>query len=499
MISLPFFAPASTFTLFLFGLALIFILLTIFSLNKTEYVLYALLIWFPLETFILRYTAPEYYGFVKYLPEVLIYSTLIISWLRYIKRTSRFFPSTPLNIWLVVFILVAFVSLVLNNFYSITIWFFGLRQILRFLIIFFIVLFEDYTHDVIKNFLIIGICVVVGEAVLGVLQYAFGGALDKYLFFTDTITVGNFQVGAIEANWAPGQRVFATLGRYDRLGSLLVVGLLMLFPWLYNLKSQVTRERWWLGFIIGTLALVLTYSRANWLAFLVGMFVIGHFILRDKRVLKILVSGVVIVGAYLLFVIFTQSFGTGAVDITGAKQSLRDRLVESVSFYSWQQGYEGYGRIFFIINTPLMVVRHYPLFGVGPGNYGGGVAASLLNTKVYDKLHLPFGIQNTYGQIDNNWLSIWGEYGTLGLLAWAFLLIAVYRSAYFVHQKSDSVVQRTVAEGLCGTTVAVAVLGFFGPYFEFRTLMVYFWLIVGVALFYFREHSIAWNFLREPK
>lgn len=495
MFSLPFFAPASSFTLLLLGLALTLALLVLFSYKKSEYILYALLIWFPLETLILRYTAPEYYAAVKYFPEILIYSTFIVGWYHYQKRKKRFLPGTPINRFIFLFILAAAVSLAIN-WYNPTIWFLGIRQILRFVLIFFIILFEEYPHEIIKNFLKIGAAVVIGEAALAVVQYISGGFFDKYLFFTDSISVGKIQLEGIQETWAPGQRVFATLGRYDRLGSLLVLGLAMIFPWFYVAKNQIQKERWWVYFTVALVALVLTYSRANWLAFIASIVTIGHFLMKDRRLYKLVAIGGTLLTVYLLLVIVTQSFGTGAVDQTG-RQTLRDRLVEAVSPYSWQQSYEGYGRFFFIVNTPLMVVAEFPFFGVGPGNYGGGVAAALANTSIYDRLHLPFGIQNTYGQIDNNWLSLWGETGTVGLIIWILLLREIYRSAVIVRERSKDVVQKTVAEGVCGATVAIAVLGFFGPYFEFRTLMVYYWLAAGIALHYFREQRFSWNFLRE--
>jgi O-antigen ligase len=270
----------------------------------------------------------------------------------------------------------------------------------------------------------------------------------------------------------------------------------MLFPWFYVLRKPEQREKWWVAFVLSLTALLLTYSRASWLAFLAGMFTIGYFLMHDRRLFKILATGGFLIAFYLLFVTITQNLGTGTVD-QSSRQSLRDRLVESVSLYSWRQSYEGYGRFFFIINTPLTVVRNSPLFGVGPGNYGGGVAAALDNRRIYDVLHLPFGIQNAYGQIDNNWLSIWGETGTLGLIIWILLFVEIFRSANKVQAHSKDIIQKTIAQGLCGAVVALSVLGFFGPYFEFRTLMMYFWLVVGIALYYFREHHFSWNFLRE--
>ena len=497
MFDLPQFAEGIYLTYFLLALAAFLALSAVFSLRKTEYILYGLLIWFPFETIALRYSSSEYYAIIKYFPEVLVYGTLLISWREYYKRTRRYFPSTPLNKYLAAFFLVAVISLVLN-WYNPGIWFLGIRQLFRFVLIFIIFILEDYSTPVIKNFLKIGMAIILGESVLALIQALSGGILDKYLFFSDSITLGPLEYDGIQQNWAPGQRVFATMGRYDRLGSLLAIGLVMLFPWYYVLKKGDQRDKWWIVFFLGLAALILTYSRASWIAFVAGMFTIGFFLMHDRKLFRVLSAGGFLLTGYLLFAIVTSSLGTASLDLN-RRQSLRDRLVETVSIYSWQQSYEGYGRFFFIVNTPLTVVREYPFFGVGPGNYGGGVAAALDNRRVYNILHLPFGIQNVYGQIDNNWLSIWGEFGSLGLVIWVMIFTTIYRSSYFVQNRSEDILQRTVAQGLCGATVSLTVLGFFGPYFEFRTLMVYYWLLVGIVMYYFRGHRFSWNLLREEK
>lgn len=488
------YVTTNLFTLSLLGLALVLALFVIFAIEKSQWILYFFLIWFPLENVILRWLPIEYYAPVKYLPEVLIYATVLFSWYRFIRSQKMLLPHLPVNRWIMIFLGVAVISL-LTNWYSATTWFLGLRQLLRFVFIFFIVLFENYSPAVMKRFLVIGAVMIFLESFLGVVQYVAGGALDTYLFFSDTVTIGAVQLEGNSQFWAPGQRVFATFGRYDRLGSFIALGLVMAFPWLSMLNN--VKHKMWAGaaFGVGLLALVLTYSRASWLACVVGIFVIAYFLHHDFRFIKRGAIAAFALGAYLFFVIVFQNYAGGVLD--RSSQTLTQRLVEAVSPYSWQQNYEGFGRFFFIVNTPLVVVRSAPFFGVGPGNYGGGVAAALGNTKVYDILHLPFGIQNTFGQIDNNWLSIWAEFGTLGLLAWIFILAAVIQSARKVAEHSKNLTQRFLAEGVIGIVASMMVLAYFGPYFEFRTLMLYFWLLVGMALHYYRAEYHAWNFLKE--
>jgi O-antigen ligase len=148
----------------------------------------------------------------------------------------------------------------------------------------------------------------------------------------------------------------------------------MIFPWLYSIKKHTEKSLILLLVLVIGLAVILTYSRASWIAVAVGLFVVGYNVLRDRRVLRVGVIGLIGVASLLVLIVAVRGFGSGAVD--QARQNVLERTLEAVSFYSWEQSYEGYGRIFFIINTPLVVARNYPFFGAGPGNYGSGAAAA---------------------------------------------------------------------------------------------------------------------------
>jgi len=480
----------SLFALGLLGLIFVLALVFIFQIKKSHWIIYALLVWFPLENLILLYTPVNYYAYVKYFPELLLYAAAFLSWFYYMNREKKFFVKNPLNRWFIVYLLITTMSLILN-WYSPSVWILGLRQLLRFVAVFFMVLFEGYNLATIKKLVIVGVVMIFLEAILGILQWALGGRLDQYLFFSETVTIGGITPEGLQEFWAPGQRVFATMGRYDRLGSFLALGIAMLFPWLYCLKNDKQKLLYWSGMIIAGAALLLSYSRANWIAAILSVVIIGYLVIKDKRVLQIVGAGVVIVAVFLTTTVMIGGFGSGTLD--KASQSVTERTLEAFSLYSWKQSYEGYGRIFFIINTPLMVVSRYPLFGVGPGNYGGGVAAALGNDLTYDRLHLPFGIQNIYGQIDNNWWSIWGETGTLGLLCWFVIFIELIMTAYLVAQKTINRFKAAFAAGFVGVAVGIMVMAFFGPYLEFRTLMFYFWFMAGVVVYFAKQENVKFN------
>ncbi|MDD2656393.1 MAG: hypothetical protein PHQ18_02375, partial [Patescibacteria group bacterium] len=106
--------PNNFFGLFLLVLIFVLAFLLLFRLKKSEWIIYFLLIWFPLESLILMYTPLDYYAQVKYIPEIIMYGLVFGTWLSFIIREHKFLPKQPLNKWLVAFVVVALISLALN-------------------------------------------------------------------------------------------------------------------------------------------------------------------------------------------------------------------------------------------------------------------------------------------------------------------------------------------------------------------------------------------------
>jgi hypothetical protein len=163
-------------------------------------------------------------------------------------------------------------------------------------------------------------------------------------------------------------------------------------------------------------------------------------------------------------------------------QSIVNRFYETFSYEHWAGDYYGFGRLYWIINTFTVVIPSAPIFGHGPGMYGGGTAAALSNSAVYDSLSLPFGVFGTEGFIDNNWLSLWGELGTLGFGVYVWLMVTLFLACWHVYKNSDDPDTRALALGVCATFLAVALNAFLGTYLEVRTLAPYLWIFAGTVV-----------------
>jgi hypothetical protein len=473
---------------FFAGLSLLFILLIVFVSPwkvlaallgagllvlvyfRPTWVVAFLAVYIPLEPFLLKFVPDELYVFAKYFSEGLIYLLLgAVVLRRRLERTKR--PPTPLDLPFLLFLLAAIGSAA-ANLVPLGTAALGIRQIIRFILLFFAVASLGPSRLFVRKLMVIMLTLVALESGLGLLQAAAGGRLDPFLLPSERKVYDSIQLtSGGDQTWTPGTRVFGTLGRYDQLGTFLCFFLLMVVAWLYEIKDERRQRSLLALLVIGVLALVLTYSRASWFGFLLGFFLIAVLIKKDKRVLAAITAVALLIAAYVFY--------SGVVVkyiVDTPNQTVLNRLLEAFSYERYRGEYYGLGRVYWFVQTPMTVVAHAPVFGWGPGTYGGGAAAALGNTHVYDSLSLPFGVYGTEGYIDNNWFSLWGEVGTLGLALYLWMFAVLWRAASAVRKHSKDPLMRGIALGYLGAILAIALQAMLGTYLEVRTLALYFWL-----------------------
>ncbi|MFA6131763.1 MAG: O-antigen ligase family protein [Patescibacteria group bacterium] len=440
-------------------------------------------VYLPFEPFVLKFVPDDIYVFARYFSEVLIYLLCAVVVWRAINGKLKI-KSTPINLPFVLFLVVAISSAIIN-FVEPSIAILGLRQIIRFILIFFVVIYLRPDRSFVKKITLALLAVVLFEAGLGIVQAIIGEQLDLLLLPSETRTFGEMVLtSGVAQTWESGTRVFATLGRYDRLGTFLAFFLVIASAILYQMKkgSEIGKKFIWTTFVIGLPALVLTYSRSAWFGFLLGFLFIALWIKKDKKVLVASLSIVAILVGYLAYSGLMVSYL-----IDTPQQTIVERFYETFSYERWRGEYYGMGRLYWMVQTVTTVVPAAPLFGFGPGQYGGGAVAALNNTHVYEQLGLPFGVYGTDGYIDNNWFSLWGETGTLGLAfyIWMYLALFTYSLMAYRDTKNDPFL-RALSLGFAAAMIAVALNAFLATFLEVRTLAFYLWLYGGfiVALSY---------------
>lgn len=448
-----------------------------FVYARPTWVVAFLAIFIAFEPFALKFVPDELYLFAKYFSEGLIYLLLAaVTFRRFLENTKR--PSTPLDLPFLLLVLAALVSSI-ANLVSPTIAFLGIRQIIRFPLLFFAVASLGPSRKFIRKLAIIVLAIVMLESALGLAQSLTQGALDPFLLPSARKVYDAVQVtGGTDQFWAAGTRVFGTLGRYDQLGTFLCFFLLLVVGWLYDGKTE-PRERklLWLLMILGGGALALTFSRASWFGFLLGFVWMAVRIKKDKRVVLALAALAIIAVSYIAYSGIVVKYL-----VESPRQTLVQRFFEAFSYERYRGEYYGLGRVYWFVQTPLKVVAHSPIFGWGPGTYGGGAAAALRNTHVYDALGIPYGVYGTDGYIDNNWFSLWGELGTLGIAIYIWMFVALWRVARIVREKSKDRLIRGIGLAFQGCILALTLQAFLGTYLEVRTIALYFWMFAALMV-----------------
>ncbi|MEK7665775.1 MAG: O-antigen ligase family protein [Patescibacteria group bacterium] len=430
----------------------------------------------PFEPFLLKWTPDEIFLYARLFSEVLIYFLFAVTVVRAVMRGEKLM-STPIGFPFFLFLITLVASSVIN-FVDPFVVAVGVRQLIRFILVFFIVVLLKPSRGYIRKLTVALFVLVSLQATLGIGQAIIGEPLDALLLPSEVRSYGEFtlQQGAVQF-WDSGSRVFGTLGRYDRLGTFIAFFLLIGVGFLYEKGIRLHRRELWFLFALGLPALVLTFSRSSWFGFLLGFLFLALFVKRDKRVLWGSLIATAVLGMYLAYSGIVVS---RLIDVPD--QPLAERFFEAFSYERWRGEYYGLGRLFWIVQTVTTVLPASPLLGWGPGQYGGGVALLFHNTRVYDELQLPYGVYGTEGYIDNNWFSILGETGLIGFSFFLWMYIGLFLYAIKVGRRSDDPFVRAISFGFAGAMIAVALNSFLATFFEVRSLAVYLWMYGGFVV-----------------
>ena len=387
------------------------------------------------------------------------------------------FKQSSIDLPFILFCLALLASVVVN-FVEPGIAILGIRQIIRFMVVLFLVVQLQPSKQYIKILTHILFGIVLFESCLGIAQHFIGERMDLFLLPSDIRNFGDVTLTTgVTQFWDPGSRIFATLGRYDRFGNFLYFFLLIATGFLFAQKEKFGKSFTPWIFLLGIPALAMTYSRSSWFGFLFGFLFIGLWVKRDRRVLLGLILSVIAVVGYL-----TLS-GLVVRDITETPgQTFSERFFETFSVSRGRGEYYGLGRVYWYVQTPLTVVMSAPFFGVGPGQFGGGAVAALGNTNIYERLGLPFGIFGTEGYIDNNWFAVWGETGTIGVGFYLWILLTLFFLSMQTYRTNKDPFARALAIGYAATLIAISFNAFTSTIFEIRTIAFYLWLYGGFII-----------------
>lgn len=468
----------------------LFLLLVLAAFLRPMWLLVFLLFYFPLEQFLLKFPSDAFFFVLKYASEIAIY--LLSGSVLWKKIKGETWKKTLVDLPFLLFVgLLAVSAIVTVVQFSVplAIPLLGIRQIVRFMLLFFVTTQLAPTLLQTRRFILGFLGLLFFESVIGLVQVGVGDPLVSFMKPDAARYFGDIWVGeGVLQQWNPHLRVFGTMARYDRLGTFLGLFLLLPLALMYERRILKHQHLFFLGLSIGFLTLIFTYSRSGWMGFIAGFLAIALYLRRDWRALTGFLVLLLAAGLSLL--------SSGIFDrnvVNRPDQNLAERVAEIFSEQRYQGEIKAYGRTYWLIETVKTVVPSAPLLGVGPGMFGGGAAAALRVKTVYDRLHLPFGVYGTEGYIDSSWMSLWGEIGSLGLLTYLFLFFLSLHMAATVYRNHPDPWARAVAAWCFGGAFSVSLNAMLSTALEYRTLAAYLWVIFGlVAVRYSEVASIRW-------
>lgn len=358
-----------------------------------------------------------------YTAEVLLSLTLFAYFL-YLFKKKKGLPRLPLFGQILSFALFGFISLVLSfRLFAKEEIFIGSLYLIRWIayaLVYFL------TFEVVKFFgreSIVKVLILIG------IVLAFLGFL-QLLVFPDFSFMVNF-------GWDPHYlRLLSTFFDPNFCGGFFVIVLSLLVS-LYLFTSQ--RILLHLSLVV-YLALLLTYSRSSYFAFLLSMLVIG--VLREKKVFLVALL------AFLLSLQLNPRVKTRVEGAIAVDESASHRLS------SWE--------------SSLVVIRNHPFFGVGFNNYRYAQLKYGLVDPVSKGGHAGAGV-------DSSFLFVWATMGIFGLVLYFWLL---GKSAFISYSKAK---KDPFALAFLSSLFGILFHAQFVNSLFFPPIMAYLWTILGLS------------------
>lgn len=270
-----------------------------------------------------------------------------------------------------------------------------------------------------------------------------------------------FGITPFIGQFGEGVRIGSFLGNPNMLAS--VIGLAL--PFTMFASARPGRMHWpaRVALYLLLLALLLTYSRGGWLAVGIGA-TVGALLLAWRAL-------------PVLAIAFTLAWGTAAIlPQAGAGPERADGGLVGSTVDRFAHLGDGDDLRARFLRDGLPILADHPVLGVGPGRYGGAVAA-IVPSPVYDAYGTGlFG----YRTVHDFWLHLAGELGIVGLTIFltmiAGLLVRFVRAA-----RSARGPDFVVLAGAATMLVVTSLNSVTEMIFEGNMPSVLIWLLVGVA------------------
>jgi O-antigen ligase len=228
-------------------------------------------------------------------------------------------------------------------------------------------------------------------------------------------------------------------------------------------KKDNTGTKWLLGFsfLLMGLALYFTYTRSALLGLGFGLLALPLF-------LKTRIKWPIIIIVFLLGILLVETTGVLESQYLGGRGEAEQEGSAYERQVLWEAG--------------LAIVSDNPILGIGAGQYRivSPQYASRIDPAMM-RIQETYWEYQTLGSRDphNDFLTVWVSYGTLALVVYLWLFIAVLRNLFLAYRMSKQRLIKGLSIGLSTGLVAYMVNAF---YHNCIAAMPLFWILAGFSV-----------------
>lgn len=243
-------------------------------------------------------------------------------------------------------------------------------------------------------------------------------------------------------------------------------------------KDIIKKSFLFFFFVMLTICLVVTYSRAAWASIIpaVLLYVVFYFRIRFKWVMAVFIM----VFAYLF-----MNIETIIMDMERNKMSGSDDLIENAesisNISSDPSNLERINRW----STAVEMWKDRPVFGWGPGTYMFEYAPFQLKRN-YTSISTNFG---DVGNAHSEYLGPLAENGLPGLLIFIGLLFATFYFAFRAHSDSESRMDKILISTAACALITYFTHGFLNNYLDTDKAANIFWPLIAIIVIQSLKHK----------
>lgn len=437
------------------------------SAHRPEYGLLVWVGWLPFELFVFNFIPDNAFRYATAISTLVPVFLMLLLVARGMQQGKHRVFLTPIDIPLLVYGAVMILSALMNDvpFSRASL---GLRAELRFVPIYYFVVFSRLNKSLLKKLIVITLLAASLEIIIGLAQAVVGTPLLEFFAIGGRGTETRVLLSSIEREYIEaGRRIFGTLRRFNVYGNYLAVVLPIAIGLAARYKGTLLRLFIWLG----SAAIILSYSRESWLGLLAALALIFTLNKQYSRVAMVMAGGLLFIA---VLVIFRDQINQVYAH---ANMNILERLVEPFSAGRVNSSYDG--RINAIQFGLDLVARTNLFFGIGPGNFGVALLGLPDESLLY-KYNIPSNLAMNVG--DNNWLAFWVQGGLLGLAAFGWATLNLLRAAVKAFARLSDPFLKYTTLGIAGALLSFLVIALFTPAFSERTYVSYFWIFGGIAI-----------------